>query len=88
MSSTLAVRIVSAAKIPLVCTVMVARSVSTPGSNTVHRLRTAAGGALLVVVAVRAPSTIVGCVLSDLVGSAAQVSVVSTVIVTTSIGTK
>ena len=64
---------------------MVARSISSPGSNTVNWLRATAGGALLVVVAVWTAMTVVSSVLAVLVVSAAKVPVICTVVVARSV---
>ena len=79
--STLAVHVLPATLVLVVSTVVVARAIGAPRADAIHGLRAAPVRALVVVVRVGAPVTVVGGVLGDLVTPATLVLVVSTVVV-------
>ena len=86
VSSILGVLVLSAALV-LVAAGFVARSVSSPRTNTIHRLSTTRGGALLVVVAVWAAGSAIGLICGDTVVPAPLVLVVRAIMVTRSVTT-
>ena len=79
VSSTGGDLVVSAPPVLVVLGVMVARSIRTPSSSTVHGLRATTGRALLIVVVVWAAITVVSSVLAVLVVPAPPVLVVRAV---------
>ena len=74
----------TAALVLVILVVIGTRTVGTPGSNAIHRLRAAGGGALLIVVGVSTSITVVGSVGGVLVVSAPSILVV-TVMLTRSV---
>ena len=87
VSSTLVDLVVPASLILVVAAIMIAGCIGTPGSNTVHRLRAATGGALLEIICIWTAVTAVSSICGHLVVPASPVLVVLGIMVASCIGT-